>query len=116
MQPVSEAHRHLLAVREQMQIRATLQGPEIDAYILPSYDEHLNQEISVRDQRLKYLTGFSGTDAFAVVTLRRAALWVQNRYVQQADGELDCDWEIYRMNDTVTIPDWLGVSFISFIR
>ncbi|XP_058987893.1 xaa-Pro aminopeptidase 2-like [Musca domestica] len=106
--PVSEPRLHLNAIREQMQIRATLQGPEIDAYILPSYDEHLNEETSVRDQRLKYLTGFSGTDAFAVVTLRGAALWVQNRYVQQADGELDCDWEIYRMNDTVTIVDWLA--------
>lgn len=109
MQPVSAARRHLHAVREQMQIRASTQGPEIDAYILPSYDEHLNQEVNVRDERLKYLTGFTGTDAIAVVTLKGAALWVKNRYVQQADGELDCDWEIFRLNDTVTIADWLEV-------
>ncbi|KAM7362827.1 xaa-Pro aminopeptidase 2 [Cochliomyia hominivorax] len=105
--PVSDHRRRLFAVREQMQIRASLQGPEIDAYILPSYDEHLNQEVALRDQRLKYLTGFTGTNAFAVITHKGAALWVENRYVQQADGELDCDWEIYRLNDTTTIADWL---------
>lgn len=96
-----------------MQIRASLQGPEIDAYILPSSDEHLNQEVNQHDQRLRYLTGFTGINAYAAIAQKGAAIWVENRYIQQADGELDCDWEIYRLNGTTSIADWLDVSNVS---
>ncbi|KAL9900653.1 xaa-Pro aminopeptidase 2 isoform 1-T2 [Glossina fuscipes fuscipes] len=107
LQPFSEHRRRLFAVREQMQIHASLEGPEIHAYILPSYDEHLNHEVAPSDQRLQYLTGFTGTKAFAAITQKGAALWVESRYLQQADGELDCDWELFRVNDSITIADWL---------
>jgi len=79
IQPMSVYHNRLMAMREQMQIRATLQGPEIYGYILPSTDEHLNQEVAARDQRLRYLSGFSGVRAFAAVTSHGAAIWVENR-------------------------------------
>ncbi|XP_037953198.1 xaa-Pro aminopeptidase 2-like [Teleopsis dalmanni] len=107
IQPVSEFRRRLHSIREQMKIRASLQGPEIDAYILPSYDDHLNQEVAAHERRLHYLTGFTGIKAFAAITHKGAALWLEDRYVQQADGELDCEWDIYRMNDTTTIAIWL---------
>ncbi|XP_055854374.1 xaa-Pro aminopeptidase 2 [Episyrphus balteatus] len=107
IQPVTEYRKRLQAVREQMLIRASLQGPEIDAYILTSYDEHLNEEVAVRDQRLQYLTGFTGRNAFVVITHKGSALWTENRYLQQADGELDCNWNIYPLNETFQIADWL---------
>lgn len=109
LRPVTEYRQRLHALREQMKIRSSVRGLEIDAYILPPYDEHLNQEMAETDKRVQYLTGFTGIGAFAVVTARAAALWVDNRYVQQADAEIDCEWEIYRMNDTVTITGWLSV-------
>ncbi|EDV42231.1 uncharacterized protein Dana_GF17113, isoform B [Drosophila ananassae] len=108
IQPMSVYHTRLLALREQMQIRASLQGPEINAYILPTMDEHLNQEVAARDHRLHYLSGYSGIRAFAAITHHGAAIWVENRYAQQADGELECDWEIYLSGGNVTVADWLG--------
>lgn len=107
IQPITVYRKRLQALREQMTIRASLQGPEIDAYILTSYDEHLNDEVSERDQRLHYLTGFTGRNAFAVITHKGSALWTDNRYLQQADGELDCNWDIYSLNETFQIADWL---------
>ncbi|XP_017145268.1 xaa-Pro aminopeptidase 2 [Drosophila miranda] len=108
IQPMSLYHSRLLALREQMQIRASLQGPEIYGYILPSTDEHLNQEVAARDQRMCYLTGYTGVRAVAAITHHGAAVWLEKRYAQQADGELDCDWEIYLANGNVSIADWLG--------
>lgn len=105
---MSVYHTRLLALREQMQIRASLQGPEINAYILPTMDEHLNQEVAARDQRLHYLSGYSGIRAFAAVTHNGAAIWVEERYAQQADGELECDWEIYLSGGNVSVAEWLG--------
>ncbi|CAD6994422.1 xaa-Pro aminopeptidase 2 [Ceratitis capitata] len=108
LQPVTEYRQRLHKLREQMKIRSAVQGLEIDAYILPPYDEHMNIEIGEHDRRVQYLTGFTGTGAFAVVTARTAAFWVDNRFVQQADAEIDCEWELYRMNDSVTITTWLS--------
>ncbi|KAH8375879.1 xaa-Pro aminopeptidase 1 [Drosophila serrata] len=108
IQPMSVYHTRLLAVREQMLIRASLQGPEIYGYLLPTMDEHLNQEVAARDQRLRYLSGYTGVRAVAAITHHGAAIWLEKRYVQQADGELECDWEIYLANGNVTVADWLG--------
>ncbi|XP_053947051.1 xaa-Pro aminopeptidase 2 [Anastrepha ludens] len=108
LQPVTEHRQRLHALREQMRIRSALRGLEIDAYILSPYDEHMNLEMAERDRRLHYLTGFTGIGAFAVVTAHAAAIWVDNRYVQQVDAEIDCEWELYRMNATVTITTWLS--------
>lgn len=108
IQPVTVYRKRLQALREHMLIRASLQGPEIDAYILTSYDEHLNEEVDERDQRLRYLTGFTGRNAFAVITHKGSALWTENRYLEQADGELDCYWNIYAFNESFQIADWLS--------
>ncbi|KAH8418055.1 hypothetical protein KR222_010990, partial [Zaprionus bogoriensis] len=101
-------HDRLLAIREQMSIHATLEGPEIYGYILPSTDEHLNQEVATRDRRLHYLSGYTGNLAVAAITQRGAAIWLENRFVHQADGELDCDWQIFLADGNVSIADWLG--------
>lgn len=108
MQATSEYRNRLLAIREQMLIRATVEGPEIYGYILPSTDEHLNQEVAARDQRLHYLSGYTGNRAFAAITQGGAAIWLENRFAQQADGELDCDWQIFLTDGNVSIADWLG--------
>lgn len=50
-----------------MRIRTSVLGSEVDAYILTSYDEHLNEELVDSDKRIEYLTGFSGTGATLVV-------------------------------------------------
>lgn len=114
LQPVSEYKKRLGSIREQMQIRASLQGPEIDGYILPSYDENLNSEVADYDKRLQYISGFSGHEAFATITAGRAALWVDEKFLRQADGELDCEWEIYDINGPVRISDWFEVSCYNY--
>lgn len=108
MQPNTPYRNRLLAIREQMLIRATLEGPEIYGYILPSTDEHLNQEVATRDQRLHYISGYTGNLAVAAITQGGAAIWLENRFVRQADGELDCDWQIFLAGGNVSIADWLG--------
>ena len=50
-----------------MRIRASVQGPEIDAYIVSSYDEHQLDQMDESDQRRKFISGFTGTVGDAVV-------------------------------------------------
>lgn len=57
------------------------------------------------EQRLLYMTGFTGSAGMAVVTDTQQALWTDGRYFLQADSELDCNWLLMKKGQD-------GVSFI----
>lgn len=52
-----------------MRIRASLHGSEIDAYIITSFDDHLNEDIADHDKRRQYISGFTGPSAVVAVGL-----------------------------------------------
>ena len=51
------------------------------------------------------MSGFTGTNGFAVVTSKSAALWTDGRYYLQAEDQLDCNWILMRADEPGT-PDW----------
>lgn len=108
VKPVSVYQRRLRDLRTEMQTRASVQGSELDAYIVTSYDDHQSEFVAEEDKRLQWLTGFNGTTADVALTLRKAALWTDDRFLQQADAELDCDWLLFRMGDFPSLSQWLG--------
>lgn len=67
------------------------------------------------DQRLRWLSGFSGAGAsVAVVTVRTAShvrdeavLWTDARFLQLADEQLDCSWELRQLRSPMQLADWL---------
>lgn len=100
-------HQRLTALRNEMRTRASTQSTELDAYLVTSYDEHMSDHLMESDERLKFLTGFTGTTGEAVVTTKSAALWVDARFYEQADYELNCDWRIFRSGEHPTISEWV---------
>ncbi|KAH6928739.1 hypothetical protein HPB50_018865 [Hyalomma asiaticum] len=60
-------------------------------------------------KRREYLTGFSGDTGTAVVLMDFAALWVESRYMLQAEEELDCNWVLMNggQPDVPVIEEWL---------
>ncbi len=50
-----------------MRDRAYVEGPQIDAFIVTSFDEHHNHQDDGKESRLQYISGFSGPIADAVV-------------------------------------------------
>uniref|UniRef100_A0A8D8ZW92 Xaa-Pro aminopeptidase 2 n=1 Tax=Cacopsylla melanoneura TaxID=428564 RepID=A0A8D8ZW92_9HEMI len=100
---------HLLSLRKSMVNHTVLKGPAIDAYIIPSFDEHQSEEVHPRDRRLKFMSGFSGNYGFAVVTATKAALWVSGLDELQADLELSCDWLLMKSGHpgVPTIAEWV---------
>lgn len=69
-----------------------------------------------RDKRLQYISGFSGTSGFAVVTRSKAALWTDVRYHVQADEQLDCNWFLMRQGDPEVIRIFENVDQIQEFR
>jgi Xaa-Pro aminopeptidase len=69
------------------QLRAQLDKHGVTGFLIPRADEHQGEYVPPSAERLKYLTGFSGSAGFAVVTAKHAALFVDGRYTVQAQAE-----------------------------
>uniref|UniRef100_A0A8R1HUQ0 Uncharacterized protein n=1 Tax=Caenorhabditis japonica TaxID=281687 RepID=A0A8R1HUQ0_CAEJA len=87
----------------------TSQKP-IAAYLLPSTDAHQSEYLADYDFRVKFLSGFSGSNAYVVITDKKALLWTDGRYFTQAGNQLDYShWTLMKQGlvDSVTPVDWL---------
>jgi Xaa-Pro aminopeptidase len=66
-------------------------------YVLPRTDEHQSEYIGISDERVKFVSGFSGSSAITVITLTEALLWTDSRYFLQADKELTEGWAMRKL-------------------
>src|SRR6185295_4228891 len=70
-------------------LRAELAKRKLDGFIVPRADEHQNEYVPACEDRLGWLTGFSGSAGVAVVLADKAALFVDGRYTAEANAEID---------------------------
>jgi len=68
-------------------LRALMAEDGIEAFLLPRGDEHQGEYVAPASERLRWLTGFSGSAGLAAVTRRHAGLFVDGRYTVQARSE-----------------------------
>jgi Xaa-Pro aminopeptidase len=73
----------LAALREEL-VRRGLSG-----FVVPRADSHQNEYVPPSEERLAWLTGFTGSAGLAVVLSDRAALFVDGRYTLQAAQQVD---------------------------
>lgn len=92
-----------------MQTRSSMHGATIDAYIVSTWDEHLNEDISDHDKRIQFISGFTGKFAYVVITKHTVALWADAKYLAQANSELSCDWKIFPLHSSPSVMDYLMV-------
>ena len=67
----------------------------IDGYILPSTDEYLNEYVPENQLRLKWLTGFSGSNGLCLVLKNKLIFFTDGRYLLQAKDQLVDAFEIF---------------------
>ncbi|MGQ0671279.1 MAG: aminopeptidase P family protein [Hyphomicrobium sp.] len=72
-------------------LRALLVRQKLDAFLVPRADEHQGEYVAPSAERLKWLTGFSGSAGLAAVTRKDAALFVDGRYTTQSRAETDTE-------------------------
>ncbi|GAB0090645.1 hypothetical protein DMENIID0001_053890 [Sergentomyia squamirostris] len=80
------------------ELRTVMKSSEynIQAYLIPATDSHLGDGFSA-SQRVAYVSGFTGSNGFAIVGESKAAVWVDGRYYLQADRQVDTEhWEIVK--------------------
>ena len=70
-------------------LRGELARRGLDGFIVPRADAHQSEYVAGHDARLGWLTGFSGSAGFAIVTPERAGVFVDGRYRVQVKSEID---------------------------
>ncbi|MDD3150384.1 MAG: M24 family metallopeptidase [Candidatus Gastranaerophilales bacterium] len=70
-------------------LRDFMQKENLDAMLIPSTDEYLNEYNSLEQNSRYLITGFSGSTGDALVTEDNVFLFVDGRYHKQADDEVD---------------------------
>lgn len=94
-------------------LRAELARQGLDGFIVPRADEHQNEYVAPYAERLKWLTGFSGSAGLAIVLADRAAIFVDGRYTVQVREQVDLS--VFEYQHLVDSPAeaWVGANLQS---
>jgi Xaa-Pro aminopeptidase len=70
-------------------LRTELARRGLTGFVVPRSDRHQNEYVPACEQRLAWLTGFTGSAGVAIVLMERAVLFVDGRYTLQAREQVD---------------------------
>lgn len=70
-------------------VRARMAEQGLDGFLVPHEDEHQNEYLPEANDRLAWLTGFTGSAGAGVVLKDRAAVFADGRYTVQVRAQVD---------------------------
>jgi len=92
----------LSAFREELARR------KLSGFVVPRADQQQNEYVAPSEERLAWLTGFTGSAGLAIVLTKAAAVFVDGRYTLQAAKQVDAKaWSVEPLVDPPP-EDWLG--------
>ncbi|OCH42933.1 aminopeptidase P family protein [Aliivibrio fischeri] len=95
------------------QLRTWLAQQDFDALIIPHEDEFLGEYIPEHNERLHWVTGFTGSAGAAVITKEKAAIFVDGRYTVQVRKQVPADVFEYRHLHEEPLLEWIKNSLAS---
>ncbi|UWQ21074.1 aminopeptidase P family protein [Jannaschia sp. W003] len=88
-------------------LRGWMEARDLDAFLVPRADRFQGEYVAPCDERLAWLTGFTGSAGFAVILRDRAAVFTDGRYTVQVRAQTDAAlFETVLWPDT-KLADWL---------
>jgi Xaa-Pro aminopeptidase len=97
-------------------LRTELARRSLTGFIVPRSDRHQNEYVPASEERLAWLTGFTGSAGAAIVLRERAVLFVDGRYTLQVREQVDTS--LFAIEHLVeTPPDrWIETNLTSADR
>ena len=83
-------------------LRTELARRGLTGFIVPRSDRHQNEYVPACEQRLAWLTGFTGSAGVAIVLMHRAVLFVDGRYTLQVRDQVDTS--IFAIEHLIEMP------------
>ncbi|MBK7170172.1 MAG: aminopeptidase P family protein [Gammaproteobacteria bacterium] len=96
-------------IRERLgAVRGAMQRLDLDALIVPRADEYLGEYLPAHHERLRWISGFSGSAGIVIVMHDSAAIFVDGRYTVQVRQQVPA--ELFEFLHLVDEPHarWLG--------
>lgn len=91
----------LAELREQMQTEG------LDGFIVPRADAHQGEYVAPHDERLQWLTGFTGSAGFCCALLQSAGVFIDGRYRTQVKSQVDLAHFTPVPWPETSLADWL---------
>jgi Xaa-Pro aminopeptidase len=97
----------LAAFREELARR------KLTGFVIPRADQQQNEYVAPSEERLAWLTGFTGSAGMAVVLTQQAAVFVDGRYTLQAAKQVDHKaWSVEPLVDPPP-ENWLAKHLVA---
>jgi Xaa-Pro aminopeptidase len=112
-QSFDDSHERAAAPARIAALRAELKRRGLDGFVVPRADRQQNEYLPASEERLAWLTGFTGSAGAAIVLADRAAVFVDGRYTVQAAVQIDA--KLFSIEHLVDGPPerWLEQSLKS---
>ena len=87
-------------------LRAELDANGLDGFLIPRADAHQGEYVAPRDDRLAWLTGFTGSAGFCAALKSVAGMFIDGRYRVQVKHQVADDFTPVHWPET-KLGDWL---------
>lgn len=92
-------------------LREQIKNHKLDGYLLAHSNEHRLEILPKSDERLAWLSAFTGSAGMAIIAKKKAALFVDGRYILQAPKETDLSYFEVKLTPLETIEKWIRKNF-----
>ncbi len=73
------------------ELRKQMVNLKLDGFLVPRSDEYQGEYVADCEERLAYISGFTGSAGLAVILETKAAIFIDGRYILQIDQQVDTD-------------------------
>ncbi|MBT8153713.1 aminopeptidase P family protein [Epibacterium ulvae] len=87
-------------------LRRELERVELDGFLIPRADAHQGEYVSERDERLAWVTGFTGSAGFCAALRNSAGVFIDGRYRSQVKQQVALDFTPVPWPE-VSLAEWL---------
>jgi|TARA_B110000908_G_scaffold115352_1_gene135252 Xaa-Pro aminopeptidase len=87
-------------------LRVELARENLDGFLIPRADAHQGEYVSARDERLAWLTGFTGSAGFCVALVDIAGVFIDGRYRTQVKSQVAPEYTPVPWPET-SLAEWL---------
>jgi Xaa-Pro aminopeptidase len=101
---MTDIEARLAAVRDRMA------QANYDALVVPRADEYLGEYIPLHKERLRWISGFTGSAGAALILRDQAAMFVDGRYTVQVRNEVPADLFAYHHLIEEPQAQWLATT------
>ena len=84
-----ETPSHEFGAQRLAALRSELDRSGLDGFIVPRADAHQGENVPARDERLWWLTGFTGSAGLCIVLRETAGVFIDGRYTLQVQKQID---------------------------